>query len=47
MAKAVKYFLEEQIYLKFQSFQAIVISQGGRAEQLETSEFILELAEGG
>jgi hypothetical protein len=46
-AKAVKFFVEEQIYLKFQPFQEIVISQGGRAEQLEVSEFILELAEGG
>jgi hypothetical protein len=46
-AKEVKFFLEEQIYLWFGPFQNIVISQGGRAEQLEGPEFFLELAEGG
>jgi hypothetical protein len=45
--REVKLFLGERVYLEFRPFQELVITRGGRAEELGVPEFILELSRSG
>jgi hypothetical protein len=44
--KEAKMSIGERVYLEFRPFQEIVITRGGRAEELMVLEFILEHAQG-
>ncbi len=45
-AKEIKLSLGGWVYLEFRPFQEIVITRGGRAEEVGVPEFILELSQG-